>query len=382
MLCYGITPEDHEWLQANRGDVELCAAYMYERDIACALAHPYYHVGAPLTRAPPPPPGAAVRRLGGAQRRAGARAQPPGGDVRGDARRRRHRRLRRPRRRGHRAHVDADAAWRARPQQFLAHVRAGRVVAGGKQGSAAKWAHAAIALAARALGRRSGGAQACDAPDPAAVMRMAGRLLSEGDARHGAGDGGASVLARRRAQPAARVAGRGRARPPRRGGADRLHAGRRLQPLRPLPPGLPRARAQAARGVEQALARRAASATWRAPRRGCSRAAPRRSRTRRRRPSWPTSAPSSTRAARTARRRAWRSSPTASAARTASRAPSRRSARAASRALRSRSSAPTRRSTGGWRRSPSSRCPTTRACASACRACRRPCRRSPTAAST
>ena len=26
--------------------VELCAAYIYERDIACALAHPYYTVGA------------------------------------------------------------------------------------------------------------------------------------------------------------------------------------------------------------------------------------------------------------------------------------------------------------------------------------------------
>ena len=49
MLCYGITPEDHEWLQATGGDVELCAAYMYERDIACALAHPYYTVAAPLT---------------------------------------------------------------------------------------------------------------------------------------------------------------------------------------------------------------------------------------------------------------------------------------------------------------------------------------------
>ncbi len=49
VLCYDITVEDHEWLQTNRGDVELCAAYMYERDIACALAHPYYHVGAPLS---------------------------------------------------------------------------------------------------------------------------------------------------------------------------------------------------------------------------------------------------------------------------------------------------------------------------------------------
>ena len=49
VLCYGITVEDHEWLQSNRGDVEVCAAYLYEREIACALAHPYYNVAAPLT---------------------------------------------------------------------------------------------------------------------------------------------------------------------------------------------------------------------------------------------------------------------------------------------------------------------------------------------
>ena len=49
VLCYGITCEDHEWLQAHSGDVELCAAYMLERDIVCALAHPYYTVAAPLS---------------------------------------------------------------------------------------------------------------------------------------------------------------------------------------------------------------------------------------------------------------------------------------------------------------------------------------------
>src|ERR1700682_4214443 len=49
ILCYGISPEDHAWLQAHRGDVEICAAYMFEREILCALAHPYYTVGAPLT---------------------------------------------------------------------------------------------------------------------------------------------------------------------------------------------------------------------------------------------------------------------------------------------------------------------------------------------
>jgi hypothetical protein len=38
VLCYGITPEDHDWLQAHRGDVELCAAYMYEREIVWTLS--------------------------------------------------------------------------------------------------------------------------------------------------------------------------------------------------------------------------------------------------------------------------------------------------------------------------------------------------------
>jgi glycosyltransferase involved in cell wall biosynthesis len=79
------------------------------------------------------------------------------------------------------------------PERFLAHVRAGRVLAGGKQGSAAKWAHAAIALAARALGADGDGARSASAPDPAAVMRMAGRLLSEGDARHGSTERGGAV---------------------------------------------------------------------------------------------------------------------------------------------------------------------------------------------
>ena len=28
VLCYGITPDDHEWLQAHRDDVEACAEYL------------------------------------------------------------------------------------------------------------------------------------------------------------------------------------------------------------------------------------------------------------------------------------------------------------------------------------------------------------------
>ena len=74
VLCYGITPGDHEWLQAHAGDVEACAAYLHENEIACALAHPFYNVGAPLTPPPPPPPRGALPDLGGPQRLARARS--------------------------------------------------------------------------------------------------------------------------------------------------------------------------------------------------------------------------------------------------------------------------------------------------------------------
>src|ERR671934_678946 len=49
VLCYGITPEDHEWLQAHADDVEQVAEYLHDHEIACALAHPFYAVEAPLT---------------------------------------------------------------------------------------------------------------------------------------------------------------------------------------------------------------------------------------------------------------------------------------------------------------------------------------------
>jgi glycosyltransferase involved in cell wall biosynthesis/predicted metal-dependent phosphoesterase TrpH len=191
VLCYGISPADHEWLQANRGDVELCAAYMYERDIACALAHPYYHVAAALTARH-------RRRLAQLfdvwEVRNGARARElnrpaatyvatlDGAGVGGS---------------DDHAGIDIGRTWSEAPpartpEEFLAHVRSGAVVAGGAQGSAAKWAHAAIALAARALGRGEDDAPAAR-PDPAVVLRMAQRLLSEGDARHGAIDGGGAL---------------------------------------------------------------------------------------------------------------------------------------------------------------------------------------------
>ena len=56
------------------------------------------------------------------------------------------------------AGVDIGRTWtetppRATPEEFLRHIRAGRAAARGEQGSAAKWAHAAMALASRrALG--------------------------------------------------------------------------------------------------------------------------------------------------------------------------------------------------------------------------------------
>ena len=186
VLCYGITPEDHDWLQAHRGDVELCAAYMYDREIACALAHPYYTVAAPLTARH-------RRRLAELfdvwETRNGARA----------------RELNRPAATyvatrdgigigGSDDHAGVDigrtfteAPASRTPDEFLAHVRAGRVLARGAQGSAAKWAHAAIALAVRTLGVDPGGTE--PDVDPARLMSLLSRLLREADARQGPGGG-------------------------------------------------------------------------------------------------------------------------------------------------------------------------------------------------
>ena len=241
VLCYGITAADHEWLQANSGDVELCAMYLYDREIACALAHPYYAVGAPLTARH-------RRRLAELfdiwETRNGARARElnrpaamyvatlDGTGIGGS---------------DDHAGIDIGRTWTEAPDagaptEFLQHMRAGRVAAHGKQGSAAKWAHAAIALAARSLGHdASDGVSAT--PDPQRVMTMVQRLLSEGDAREGSHR--LRRGARRRTLPVARMACRRGARPPRRAWADLLHARGRLQPLRPLPPRLSDARAQA-----------------------------------------------------------------------------------------------------------------------------------------
>ena len=49
VLCYGITPDDHDWLQAHNDDVNGCAEYLHSHGITAALAHPFYAVEAPLT---------------------------------------------------------------------------------------------------------------------------------------------------------------------------------------------------------------------------------------------------------------------------------------------------------------------------------------------
>src|SRR4051812_3786692 len=180
ILCFGITPGDHEWLQAHAGDVEQVADYLREQEIASALAHPFYAVEAPLT--------ARHRRrlaelFGVWEVRNGARApelnapaavyvDTHGGTGVGGS--------------DDHAGVDIGRTWSetpaaATPEAFLAHVRAGRVSAAGDQGSAAKWAHAAMALAVRALGCGGGAA----APDPLAVLRIVERVMVEGDARAG-----------------------------------------------------------------------------------------------------------------------------------------------------------------------------------------------------
>ena len=180
VLCYGITPDDHGWLQEHNGDVEACAEYLAEREVAAALAHPFYTVTEPLTPRH-------RRRLAELfpiwETRNGARAaelnapsavyiETHGGCVVAGS--------------DDHAGVDIGRTWTqtpaaATPAELLAHVRGGRTVACGDQGGAAKWAHAAMALAIRSLGA----ADDAPAPDPVAVMKMVERVLSEGDRRRG-----------------------------------------------------------------------------------------------------------------------------------------------------------------------------------------------------
>jgi len=180
VLCYGLTPDDHAWLQAHRDDVEPCAEYLHSHEITAALAHPFYAVEAPLTALHR---GRLAELFPIWETRNGARAkelnlpafvyiETQGGTPVGGS--------------DDHAGIDIGRTFTetpaaSTPEEFLRHVRAGRTSARGAQGSAAKWAHAAIALAIRSLG--GGGDE--QPLDPGAVLTIVERVLREGDARHG-----------------------------------------------------------------------------------------------------------------------------------------------------------------------------------------------------
>jgi glycosyltransferase involved in cell wall biosynthesis/predicted metal-dependent phosphoesterase TrpH len=181
ILCWGITADDHERLQALAGDVEAVAENLHERAIPCALAHPFYAVEAPLTPRH-------RRRLAQLfpiwETRNGARArelnspaqvyiETHGGIGVGGS--------------DDHAGVDIGRTYTQTPacatwQELLRHIVAGEATARGAQGSAAKWTHSAMALATRALGHGEGDAP----PSPQAVFTMVQRFMREGDARSGA----------------------------------------------------------------------------------------------------------------------------------------------------------------------------------------------------
>jgi glycosyltransferase involved in cell wall biosynthesis/predicted metal-dependent phosphoesterase TrpH len=181
VLCYGITPGDHEWLQAHNDSVENCAAYLQEHGITTALAHPFYAVEAPLTARH-------RRRLAQLfpiwETRNGSRAkelnlpafvyiETHGGTAIGGS--------------DDHAGIDIGRTFTqtpraATPQEFLAHVHAGHAEAHGAQGSAAKWTHAAMSLAIRSLAPAGDDAR----PNPSAVLQIVERVMREGDVRRGA----------------------------------------------------------------------------------------------------------------------------------------------------------------------------------------------------
>jgi glycosyltransferase involved in cell wall biosynthesis/predicted metal-dependent phosphoesterase TrpH len=180
VLCYGITPEDHEWLQAHNDSVEECAEYLKDLEITAALAHPFYAVEAPLTARH-------RRRLAQLfpiwETRNGSRAkelnlpafvyiETHGGTGIGGT--------------DDHAGIDIGRTFTETPRahspaEFLAHIRDGDAVSHGDQGGAAKWTHAAMALAIRSLGN----GEAAGRPDPAAVVKIIERVMSEGNVRSG-----------------------------------------------------------------------------------------------------------------------------------------------------------------------------------------------------
>jgi glycosyltransferase involved in cell wall biosynthesis/predicted metal-dependent phosphoesterase TrpH len=180
VLCYGITPDDHDWLQAHNDDVEACSSYLHEHGLTAALAHPFYAVQAPLTARH-------RRRLAELfpiwETRNGSRAkelnlpafvyiETHGGTAIGGS--------------DDHAGIDIGATFTetpgaTTPEEFLAHIRGGDVSAHGAQGSAAKWTHAAMGLAIRSFGRGDG----AQPLKPGAVLKIVERVMREGEVRTG-----------------------------------------------------------------------------------------------------------------------------------------------------------------------------------------------------
>src|SRR6201747_2099873 len=195
VLCFGITVGDHQWLQAHSGDVEDCAAYLHGNGIACALAHPFFDVAAPLARrhrrrlAELFPVWEVRNGWGAAELNmpAAVYVDTHGGTGIGGS--------------DDHAGVDVGRTFTEvpaaqTPEELLRHLLRGDAEAGGEQGSAAKWTHAAMARAARALDPdgddRPDALSAAmreearsHAPDPAAVLKMAERVIREGSVRAG-----------------------------------------------------------------------------------------------------------------------------------------------------------------------------------------------------
>lgn len=197
VLCYGITKGDHEFLQEHARDLETCAAYLHEREITCALAHPFFAVAAPLTARH-------RRRLAELfpiwETRNGSRArelnmpaavyiETHGGTGIGGS--------------DDHAGVDIGRTFTetppaSAPEEFLRHLRAGRAESRGEQGSAAKWAHSALALACRVLIADPDSPPAISSPpgaisppdrsriEPSLVLEIAERVVADGGARGGA----------------------------------------------------------------------------------------------------------------------------------------------------------------------------------------------------
>jgi glycosyltransferase involved in cell wall biosynthesis/predicted metal-dependent phosphoesterase TrpH len=191
LLCFGITPDDHAWLKEHNGDVEACAEYLHSNEISCSLAHPFYAVEAPLSPAH-------RRKLAQLfpvwETRNGSRArelnmpaaiyiETHGGTGTGGS--------------DDHAGVDIGRTFTetppaTTPEEFLRHIREGRADARGEQGSAAKWAHAAMGLGTRALlikDAASNGSNVPAEPSADAILEIAERVMSEGNVRRGE-DGG------------------------------------------------------------------------------------------------------------------------------------------------------------------------------------------------